>query len=119
MKQRISETIDKQRDGFIEVSRFIGENPELGNEEWLASARLITELQLRGFHIVNPLLDLPTAFLATYTSIKPGPTVAFMCEYDALPELGHACGHHLISTMGIAAAAGLKSVIDELGGTIR
>lgn len=119
LKQRIASTIDTHAEAWIELSRFIGENPELGHEEWLASARLKEELQAHGFSIQSPVLDLPTAFIATYESGKPGPVAAFLCEYDALPELGHACGHHLICTMGLAAAVGLKQVIDEIGGTIR
>jgi amidohydrolase len=119
MKQTISMTIDQHAEQFTKVARFIGENPELGHEEWLASARLMKELSEHGFQIQNPILNLPTAFIASYQSSNPGPIVAFICEYDALPELGHACGHHLIATMGLAAAIGLKSVIDEIGGTIR
>ncbi|MCR8631759.1 M20 family metallopeptidase [Paenibacillus radicis (ex Xue et al. 2023)] len=119
MKQRIATTIDEHTEALVGLSRFIGENPELGHEEWLASARLKEELTSHGFSIQSPVLDLPTAFIATYESAKPGPVAAFLCEYDALPELGHACGHHLICTMGLAAAIGLKSVIDEIGGTIR
>jgi amidohydrolase len=119
MKQHIADTIVLYKESLIEVARFIGENPELGHEEFLASTRLMNELRAFGFHIQNPVLGLPTAFIATYESSIPGPTVAFLCEYDALPELGHACGHHLISTMGLAAAIGLKSVIEQIGGTIR
>ncbi|CAG7628552.1 M20 family metallopeptidase [Paenibacillus allorhizosphaerae] len=119
MKQHIASAIDRQADNFTAISRYIGENPELGNEEWKASARLTDELRSQGFEVQTPVLGLPTAFFGTYRSAKPGPTVAFLCEYDALPELGHACGHHLICVMGLAAAVGLKAVIDELGGTIR
>src|SRR5690606_17807342 len=63
--------------------------------------------------------DMPTAFIASYQAEKPGPVIAFMAEYDALPEIGHACGHHLISSMSLAAGAALRSVIDHTGGTIR
>jgi amidohydrolase len=119
MKLKIAATIDEHSAAFKDLSRFIGENPELGHEEWLASARLIEQLKAHGFSVQSPVLELPTAFIATYKSKKPGPVAAFLCEYDALPDLGHACGHHLICTMGIAAAIGLKSVIDEIGGTIR
>lgn len=119
MKQEIASTIDLHAPSFTEISRFIGENPELGHEEWKASARLIEALKEHGFTVQAPYAGLPTAFLGTYTASKPGPTIAFLCEYDALPELGHACGHHLICVMGLAAAVGLKAVIDQLGGTIR
>ncbi|PUA38462.1 amidohydrolase [Paenibacillus elgii] len=119
MKQQIASTIDLHAPSFTEISSFIGENPELGHEEWKASARLVEALKEHGFTVQAPYAGLPTAFLGTYATSKPGPTVAFLCEYDALPELGHACGHHLICVMGLAAAVGLKAVIDQLGGTIR
>ncbi len=119
MKQQIASTIDLHAPSFTEISRYIGDNPELGHEEWKASARLIEALKEHGFSVQAPYAGLPTAFLGTYASSKPGPTVALLCEYDALPELGHACGHHLICVMGLAAAVGLKAVIDRLGGTIR
>ena len=119
MKSTIESTIEQHKASLIELARFIGEHPELGHEEFQASEKLIGLLQAHGFTVQNPVLNLPTAFIGTYTADKPGPVVAFLCEYDALPELGHACGHHLICTMGAAAAIGLKSVIDELGGTIR
>lgn len=118
-KQTIADRIDQLASEFIEISSFIGQNPELGNEEWKASARLKEALDKYGFQVQSPVLDLPTAFLATYKARKPGPTIAFLCEYDALPELGHACGHHLIAVMGLAAAVGLQSVIEQTGGTIR
>ncbi|WP_284639700.1 M20 family metallopeptidase [Paenibacillus silviterrae] len=119
MKQQIARTIDTYADSLIELSRYIGNHPELGHEEFQACARLTEALRQHGFQVLNPYHGLPTAFLGEYQSPKPGPIVAFLCEYDALPELGHACGHHLICTMGLAAAIGLKSVIDEIGGTIR
>lgn len=119
MKHTISSAIKRHQASFVELARFIGEHPELGHEEFLASARLTEALTLHGFDVQKAVLDLPTAFLGVYKSEKPGPTVAFLCEYDALPDIGHACGHHLIATMGLAAAVGLKAVIDEIGGTIR
>lgn len=119
MKSIIAQTIDSNAARFKDISRFIGANPELGHEEFLAFARLTEELAFHGFHIERGVLDIPTAFIATYDSGKPGPTVAYMAEYDALPELGHACGHHLICMMSIGAAVGLKAAIAETGGSIR
>ncbi|WP_248925733.1 M20 family metallopeptidase [Paenibacillus hamazuiensis] len=119
MKQRIYDTVQRFAGRFKEISQFIWKNPELGHEEFLASEKLAAELSFHGFQVEKPVLGLATAFLGTYRAQKPGPTVAFLCEYDALPELGHACGHHIIGTMSVAAAIALKSVIDEIGGTIR
>lgn len=119
MKSKMNETIDRHAEQFTDISRFIGDHPELGHEEFQAAARLTNELEKQGFTVERGVLDIPTAFVAAYRSAKPGPTIAFLCEYDALPEIGHACGHHLICMMSIGAAVGLKSVIDEIGGTIR
>ncbi|MEK8128452.1 M20 family metallopeptidase [Paenibacillus filicis] len=119
MHTTITSCIDQHAQEFQELSAFIANHPELGHEEWLASSRLKEALSSHGFEIASPVLGLPTAFIATYTSSKPGPVVAFLCEYDALPEIGHACGHHLIAAMGLAAAVGYQSVVEETGGTIR
>ena len=119
MKAFIHQTIDQNADTFKQIATFIAEHPELGNEEYLASAKLIEALESFGFTVTPRLLGLETAFLGVYETEKPGPVVAFLCEYDALPDLGHACGHHLICTMSLAAAVGLKAVINEVGGSIR
>ncbi|MFC0215014.1 M20 family metallopeptidase [Paenibacillus chartarius] len=118
-KAAIFQTIDANAERFKTISRFIGDNPELGHEEVLASGKLTAELESHGFRVERGPLDIPTAFIAEYDSGKPGPTIAYLAEYDALPELGHACGHHLICMMSVGAAVGLKSVIDATGGKIR
>lgn len=118
-KQQINDHISSIAPRIHEIAHLIGERPELGHQEFFASQLLIDELIAADFSITRNVLDLPTAFIAEYQSAKPGPIIAYLCEYDALPGLGHACGHHLICTMSMAAAIGLKSVIDSIGGTIR
>jgi amidohydrolase len=118
-KTTIFQTIDANAERFKSISRFIGDHPELGHEEVLASRKLTEELEAQGFRVERGTLDIPTAFIAEYDSGKPGPTIAYLAEYDALPEVGHACGHHLICMMSIGAAVGLKSVLDKTGGRIR
>lgn len=118
-KMIVFETIDRHSSGWKQIALQIGRNPELGNEEYLSSTLLADELQRHGFRVERGVLGIQTAFIGIYDSGKPGPSAAFLCEYDALPGLGHACGHHLIGTMGIAAAIGLKSVVDQTGGSIR
>ncbi|MGF7047460.1 amidohydrolase [Paenibacillus sp. DS2015] len=118
-KSQIELTIDQYASRFKDISLYIGANPELGNEEFLASAKLKEELTYHGFSVEAPVLGLETAFIGTYAAAKSGPTIALLCEYDALADLGHACGHHLICMMSLGAAIGLKSVIDEIGGTIK
>lgn len=119
MKERIFQAIEQHAPLFKETSLYIGHNPELGSEEFKAYARLTQVLEDMDFAVEREVLDIPTAFIARYQAAKPGPVIGFLAEFDALPELGHACGHHLICSMAIAAATGLKAVIDETGGEIR
>jgi amidohydrolase len=118
MKQLISEAINKLQDTFYDVSKYIGQNPELGHEEFKACKALTDVLKEQGFTVEIGTCDLPTAFTAVYDSQKPGPSIGFMAEYDALPDLGHACGHNLIGTMSIAAGIGLSKAVAETGGKI-
>ncbi|WP_199614534.1 M20 family metallopeptidase [Paenibacillus alkalitolerans] len=119
MKQKALRRIDEISTRIRGIAEAIGNRPELGNEEFFAYETLTAALKEYGFQVEGNALGLSTAFVATYDSGKPGPVVAFMAEYDALPEVGHACGHHLICSMSVAAAAGLASVIGDIGGSIR
>ncbi|MEH7226039.1 M20 family metallopeptidase [Bacillus sp. JJ1566] len=118
MKSEILAAIEENKDRFYEISAYIGANPELGHEEFKACKILTDELKKQNFDVVIGTAGLPTAFEATFDSGKPGATIGIMSEYDALPELGHACGHNLIGTMGIAAGIGLSKVIHETGGKV-
>ncbi|MDQ0114278.1 M20 family metallopeptidase [Paenibacillus harenae] len=118
-KQTVFSTIDEHAETFRAISRSIGNRPELGHEEFYAAGLLTAELERFGFEVTRGILNMETSFIAVYDSGKPGPTAGFLCEYDALPEIGHACGHHLICSMSIAAAVGLKAAIGQLGGRIR
>ncbi|KON87731.1 amidohydrolase [Sporosarcina globispora] len=117
-KKLILNQIDELQDDFYKISTYIGENPELGHEEFKACKVLTEELKKNGFSVEIGTCGLPTAFTAIYDSGKEGPVIGYMSEYDALPEVGHACGHNLIGTMGIAAGIGLSKVIHETGGKI-
>ncbi|MGM0843595.1 MAG: M20 family metallopeptidase [Bacillota bacterium] len=118
LKQRAAEEIDSLKTIFDEISIYIGENPELGHEEFKASKVLSETLEDYGFEVEMGTCGLPTAFRAVFDSGKEGPVIGFMAEYDALPEVGHACGHNLIGTMGIAAGIGLSKVLSETGGKV-
>ncbi|MBB6673997.1 M20 family metallopeptidase [Cohnella nanjingensis] len=118
-KARVRATIDAYAPTLRDIAAYIGANPELGHQERLASARLTEALEALGCEVTRGTLGLETAFIAEYRSGKPGPTIALLAEYDALPEIGHACGHHLICTMALGAAAGLRPLMDELGGCLR
>jgi amidohydrolase len=118
LKQTVLSTIDDLHNDFYEISEYIGNNPELGHEEFKACKILTEKLMQHGFSVTVGTCDLPTAFTAVYDSGKPGPSIGFMAEYDALPGLGHACGHNLIGTLAVAAGIGLSSVLQETGGKV-
>lgn len=95
------------------VSQEIWKNPELKYEEKKAHELLTGVLKDKGFS-VQPNYVLPTAFRAEYASSRAdGPTVAVICEYDALPEVGHACGHNLIAEAGLGAGLAVKAVMEH------
>lgn len=103
---------------LCEISDFIYHNPELGNEEYKAVEKLTSFLQDHDFEIETEFLGIKTAFRATYDSNKEGPTIGYLCEYDALPEIGHGCGHNMIGAMSAGAGVILSKVLDEIGGKI-
>lgn len=103
---------------LCEISDFIYHNPELGNEEYKAVEKLTSFLQEHDFEIEIEFLGIKTAFRATYDSNKEGPTIGYLCEYDALPEIGHGCGHNMIGAMSAGAGVILSKVLDEIGGKI-
>ncbi len=118
MKEKIKAEIQEQRNNLERISKYLYDNPELGHEEFKAAALLESFLSDNGFAVEHGIYDLQTAFKATYESRKSGPKIAYLCEYDALPGIGHGCGHNMIASMGVGAAIGLKAVIDDIGGSI-
>ena len=118
MKSAISNAIDAISAELWEINEYMYQNPELGYEEKLACEKLAAYLKSKGFSVETGVAGLPTAFQAVYDSGKPGASVAFLCEYDALPDIGHGCGHNMVAVMGAGAGIGLKSVIEETGGKV-
>ncbi|MCC3756617.1 M20 family metallopeptidase [Staphylococcus capitis] len=117
-KQEILDFIENKKYDYVEISHRIHERPELGNEEIFASRTLIDILKLHEFEIETDIAGHATGFIASYESAKPGPTIGFLAEYDALPGLGHACGHNIIGTASVLGGTALKQVIDEIGGKV-
>ncbi len=110
--------IDELAEELWELALRIHANPELGFQEHKAVAWLTEALRKGGFEIQVPYGGLETAFRAEHPARKEGPTIAILAEYDALPELGHACGHNLIATIAVGAALGLAAVKDRLPGRL-
>ena len=108
--------IDSHRHQLTELSVNIHSNPELGFQEIKAAAWLTQYLEENGFSVEHGICQLPTAFRGSYGRGKPA--IAILAEYDALPKLGHACGHNLIAACTVGAAVAAKSAIDEFGGNI-
>jgi amidohydrolase len=116
-QQRIIAAIDAAQDAIWDVSHQIHANPELGGEEFFASALLIEMLEGHGFSVEREFAGIPTAFCARKG--PPGrPRIAFLAEYDALPGIGHACGHNLIATSALSAGIGLGSLDEDLPGEL-
>ena len=115
-KDGARERFDGARDELLAISRRIHANPELGFEEERASAWLCDALDDAGFAVEKGICDLPTAFRARAGS---GPLHIGICaEYDALPDIGHACGHNIIAASALGAALAAAKVADEVGMTI-
>jgi len=114
-KQALKEQIIKEVDGMAtelkEISRALHENPELGGQEYQAAELLRGAIAGRNFSVKQNISGYETAFIATKG--KSGPKIAFLAEYDALPELGHACGHNLIAAMSYGAAAAFATVAGD------
>lgn len=118
LKDRALTEIEAQRERLFELSRQIQSHPELGYQEFLAAGWLTDFLEATGFQVQRGVADMPTAFIARLNGNAPGPTVAFLAEYDALPVVGHGCGHNLIAAAAVGAAAGVAAAMPELAGTL-
>ncbi len=116
LKAQISSEIDAHRNQLSELSLKIHSNPELGFHEVKAAEWLTRYLEENGFSIERGICELPTAFKAGYGEGRPA--IAILAEYDALPGLGHACGHNLIATCAVGAGVASKPAIDQFGGSI-
>lgn len=113
VKERVRRRVGEARDELVALSRRIHGSPELAFEEEKACAWLCEALAGVGFAVEAGAYELPTAFAARAGS---GPLRLVVCaEYDALPEVGHACGHNLIAAMAVGAGLGLAEVADDLG----
>lgn len=116
LKQRAVAAIDALTPVLVEVSRRIHAQPELAFHEHLAADLLCRELEQRGLAPQRGAFGMQTSFRCDIGT--EGPVVAILSEYDALPGLGHACGHNLIAAMGLGAALGLAQ-LDDLPGRVR
>ncbi|CAN5804133.1 M20 family metallopeptidase [soil metagenome] len=115
-KDTARQRIERAHEALIGLSHWIHANPELGHQERLAVGWLVEWLEKAGFSVQRGVARLDTAFVGRYGSGSLN--VALIAEYDALPEVGHACGHNIISATAIGAAVALAAVADELDLTV-
>jgi amidohydrolase len=118
VKDQVWRRIDELSEALWDLALRIHANPELGFAEHKAAAWLTEALAAGGFRVERGVGGLPTAFLAGHPAAGPGPRLAILAEYDALPELGHACGHNLIAAIAVGAALGLAPFKDRLPGAL-
>jgi amidohydrolase len=114
LKDAICAAVDRLADDLEALSRRIHAHPELGYQEVKAAEWLTEFLAERGFEVERGVAGVATAFRASVGRGRP--TVAVMCEYDALPVIGHACGHNVIAAAGAGAGAALASLRERLPG---
>jgi len=117
LKQRMVERVDALAETLVEVSHDIHEHPELCFEEHHAHDLLTSVLEREGVDVTRSAFGLDTAFDATVGT--EGPTIAVCLEYDALPGVGHACGHNVIAAAGLGASLAAAALADEAGGRVR
>lgn len=118
MKNHLINEIDSLKARIIQVSETIHANPELGLEEHKASDLLSSELERYGFSVERGIAGMPTAFRATLSMGHGGSQLAYVAEYDALPQIGHGCGHNIIGTSAVFSAIALSKLSGELTGKI-
>ena len=120
LKHRVCDAIDRRAAELTQTADWIHAHPEIGHQEVEASKRLAALLSGSGVPVEMGTAGMATAFKAELPRRSDGarPRVAILAEYDALPGLGHGCGHNLIGTSAIGAALGLTEVADDIDGSI-
>jgi len=116
LKALVAAEVDSRSADLRSLALKIHANPELGFKEFRAAEWLASFLEENGFSVSRGICQLPTAFEARYG--KGRPAIAYLAEYDALPDIGHACGHNLICAAAAGAGLGSKKAVDRLGGSV-
>lgn len=117
-KEKVSKIVDALAPELRKLALDIHDNPELGLQEYKACAWQKELLGRYGFAIEENFCDIETSYKAVYKGRKPGPKIAFLAEYDALPELGHGCGHNLIAMVSVGCGIACREFADEYGAQI-
>lgn len=120
LKERIGREVESLADDLFAVSDFLLANPEIAYQEFKARDYLSRMLEQKGFEVKKGVGNVETSFLARPDDCKLSrPTVAILAEYDALPKIGHGCGHNLIAAASLGAVVALRLILgDEAGGLV-
>ena len=116
LKEKLRAELETRRSELVRLSLNIHDNPELGFQEVKAASWLSDYLKSNGFSVERNIAGLSTAFRAVYGEGKP--KIVVLAEYDALPGIGHGCGHNIIAASAVGAGVASKIVVDNLGGSI-
>ncbi|HZX61092.1 MAG TPA: M20 family metallopeptidase [Candidatus Methylomirabilis sp.] len=116
-QEAVIREVDRLKPELLEISRFLHAHPELSFEEHQAAEFLTRTMERHGFAVTRKVAGLPTAFTASVAAGE-GPTIAFLAEYDALPGIGHACGHNLIAAGSVGAALGINALLQHVPGRV-
>ena len=119
LKQRVQSEVDARREELVDLADRVHAMPEVAFEERKSAALLSRVLEANGFEVERGVAGLETAFVATARGHQPGPTIAILAEYDALPGLGHACGHNLIGAAAVGAGLAVTAILPEMAGTVK
>ncbi len=118
LKIIVKKNVDEKRPVLEDIAKYLYENPELGSEEFKAFEKITKVLEEHGFDVEKGVYSMPTAFVASFKGKKDGPKVAVLAEYDALPGMGHGCGHDLIAASAVGAGIAASKAISGLEGEI-
>jgi len=119
LKEQIGAEVEALAQDQIAISEFLKANPETAYQEFKACEHLSRVLKENGFEVQKGVGNVETAFLARPSDCQPArPTVAFLAEYDALPKIGHGCGHNLIAAASMGAAIALRRILGDDAGRL-
>jgi len=118
LKKDVSAAVEGMREELLALSHAIHAEPELALEEHKAAARLTASVEAHGLPVQRGAFGLETAYVSEFGR-DDGPNIAILSEYDALPGIGHACGHNIIATAGLGASLALAKLDGRLPGRVR
>lgn len=118
LKSKAYDNISSYKEIAIELNDYLADNPEISGEEYKSSKRIVDILTGHGYHVEYPFAGYETAFRAKLGNKTYKRNIAILTEYDALPEIGHACGHCTSAAISILTALAVKDMQEELDANI-